>query len=128
MSDSFLPLQSSRLLCPWDSPGRNTGAGCHFLLQGIFPTQGWNPRLLRLLHWHLDSLPLCCVGSPTLPAKRTNELIYKPAVEYRCEKQTYGYRGGGGINWEIGINLYTLLYIIKIIRTCCIAQETLLNI
>ena len=32
-----------RLLCPWDSPGRNVGAGCHFLLQGIFPTQGPNP-------------------------------------------------------------------------------------
>ena len=34
---------SSRLLCPWDSPGRNTGVGCHFLLQGIFWTQEWNP-------------------------------------------------------------------------------------
>ena len=28
----------ARLLCPWDSPGRNTGMGCRFLLQGIFPT------------------------------------------------------------------------------------------
>ena len=34
-----------RLLCPWDSPGKNTGVGCHALLQGIFPTQGWNPGL-----------------------------------------------------------------------------------
>ena len=32
-----------RLLCAWDSPGKNTGVGCHFLLQGIFPTQGSNP-------------------------------------------------------------------------------------
>ena len=31
---------------PWDSPGKNTGVGCHFLLQGIFPTQGWNPDSL----------------------------------------------------------------------------------
>ena len=31
-----------RLLCPWDSPGRNTGVGCHALLQGIFPTQELN--------------------------------------------------------------------------------------
>ena len=31
----------SRLLCPWDSPGKNTEVGCHFLLQGIFPTQDW---------------------------------------------------------------------------------------
>ena len=36
---------SPRLLCPWDSPGKNTGVGCHFLLQGIFPTQGLNPGL-----------------------------------------------------------------------------------
>ena len=37
---------SHQLLCPWDSPGKNTGVGCHFLLQGIFPTQGSNPILL----------------------------------------------------------------------------------
>ena len=35
-------VQPSRLLCPWDSPGKNTGVGCHALLQGIFPTQGLN--------------------------------------------------------------------------------------
>ena len=32
-------------------PGKGTGVGCHFLLQGIFPTQGLNPRLLHLLLW-----------------------------------------------------------------------------
>ena len=32
-------LQPSRLLCPWDFPGKNSGVGCHFLLQGIFPTE-----------------------------------------------------------------------------------------
>ena len=37
----------ARLLCPWDSPGKNTGVGCHFLLQGIFPTQESNPSLLH---------------------------------------------------------------------------------
>ena len=44
MSDSLRPhgLQPTRLLCPWDSPGKNTGVGCHALLQGIFPTQGLN--------------------------------------------------------------------------------------
>ena len=47
----------SRLLCPWNFPGKNTGVldnpgvGCHFLLQGLFPTQGMNPCLLHLLHW-----------------------------------------------------------------------------
>ena len=51
MSDpsQFQGLQPSRLLCPWDFPGKNTGAGCHFLLQAIFSTQGWKLRLLCLL-------------------------------------------------------------------------------
>ena len=53
-------LQPTRLLCPWDFPGRNTGVGCHCLLQGTFPTQGWNPGLL---HWQADSLPLSRQGS-----------------------------------------------------------------
>ena len=35
-------LQPSRLLCPWDAPGKNTGVGCHALLQEIFPTQKLN--------------------------------------------------------------------------------------
>ena len=33
--------------CPWDSPGKNTGVGCHFLLKGIFPTQKLNSGLLH---------------------------------------------------------------------------------
>ena len=40
-------LQPTRLLCPWDSPGKNTGVGSHSFLQGIFPTQGSNPGLLH---------------------------------------------------------------------------------
>ena len=43
-------LQPVRLLCPWDSPDKNTGVGCHAALQGSFPTRGSNPCLLRLLH------------------------------------------------------------------------------
>ena len=35
----------TKLLHPWDFPGKSTGVGCHFLLQGIFPTQGSNPGL-----------------------------------------------------------------------------------
>ena len=42
---------SPRLPCPWDFPGKSTGVGCHFLLQGIFPAQGSNPDLLHW--WHL---------------------------------------------------------------------------
>ena len=63
VSDSLRPhgLWSARLLCPWDFPGKNTGVGCHFLLQGIFLTWGLNPRLLL---WQVDSLPLSHLGSP----------------------------------------------------------------
>ena len=66
MSDS-LPrheLHPTRLFCPWDSPGKNTGRRCHFFLQGIFSTQGLNPRLLHVLHWQADSLPLAPPGKP----------------------------------------------------------------
>ena len=54
----------SWLLCPWDYPCRNSGAGCHFLLQGIFPTQGWKSSLLCLLHGQVGSLALPLLGSP----------------------------------------------------------------
>ena len=45
ISDSLQPYgpQPTRLLCPWNFPGKSTGVGCHFLLQGIFLTQGLNP-------------------------------------------------------------------------------------
>ena len=52
MSDSLGPYGLQPL--PGNSPGKNTGVGCHFLLQGIFPTQGLNPGLLHLLHWQAD--------------------------------------------------------------------------
>ena len=50
VSDSLRILWTvypTRLLCPWDFPGRNTGVGCCALLQGIFPTQRLNPGALR---------------------------------------------------------------------------------
>ena len=69
MSKSLVTLwtvQSSRLLCPWNFPGKNTGADCHFLLHGIFLTQGTNPHLLCLLHWKADSSPLHHLRSPNV--------------------------------------------------------------
>ena len=57
-------LYPARLLCPWDFPGKNIGVGCHFLLQGIFPTQGSNPCLLHrrwaLYHWATWGALVCC--------------------------------------------------------------------
>ena len=68
LSDSLRPhgLQPARLLCPWNVPGKNTGVGCRFLLQGIFPTQGSNPLLpspaFNLLQ--AGSLPLSHLRRP----------------------------------------------------------------
>jgi len=51
-------LEPSRLLYPWNSPGKNTGVACHALLQGIFPIQGLNPGLphCRQIRYHLSYL------------------------------------------------------------------------
>ena len=43
--------EPARLLCPWDSPGKDAGVGCHALLEGLFPTQGSNPCFIRPLPW-----------------------------------------------------------------------------
>ena len=55
---------ATRFFCPWDSPGKNTGEGCHCLLQGIFLTQGSNLYLPCLLHWQADSLLASHLGKP----------------------------------------------------------------
>ena len=60
-------LQPTRFLCPWDSLGKKTGMSCHAFLQGIFPTQESNQRLLRLLHWQAGSLPI-------VPPEKPNHL------------------------------------------------------
>ena len=64
MSDSLQPPWTvvPRLFCPWDSPGKNTGVGCHALLQEIIPTRGSNSCLLYRLHWQVDSLQLLPPG------------------------------------------------------------------
>ena len=86
LSDSLWPhgLQPTRLLCSWDSPGKSTGAGCHFLLRGIFPTQVIEAvsRALKT-----DSLPLSRQGRPG--GSRMKENWHHPC------KQT-GNKGEGG--------------------------------
>ena len=61
MSDSFCEP-----LCPWDFPGKSTGVGCHFLLQGVFSTQGLNRHPLCPLHWQANSVPLAPPGNPLM--------------------------------------------------------------
>ena len=69
MSNSLQPhgLHPARLLCPWDIPGKDTGLGCHFFLQGMFQTQRLN---LCPLHWQMNSLPLSYLGSPRRPTPK----------------------------------------------------------
>ena len=63
VSNSLQPygLQPTRLLCPWDSPDKNTGVGCHFLLQGDLPDPGIEPRSPAL---QADSLLSELPGKP----------------------------------------------------------------
>ena len=78
VSDSANPWTvAHRLLFLWKSPGKNTGVGCHALLQGILPTQGSNPCLL---HWQADSLPVSYQGSP----KSFNGHLFKIKVKLNC--------------------------------------------
>ena len=57
-------------------PGKDTGVGCHFLLQGIFLAQGSNQHLLHLLHWHADSLLLSHrEGNPKMEKKKKALII-----------------------------------------------------
>ena len=61
-------LQPTRLLCPWDFPGKNTGGGCHALLQGIVPTQELNLCFLYCRR----PLPLSHLGRPMEDVHRLN--------------------------------------------------------
>ena len=69
-------LYPARILCSWNLPGKNTGAGCHFLLQGIFLTQGWNPQgSPPLLRCQTDSLSLSHQGSPVLKVRIVGKIL-----------------------------------------------------
>ena len=59
-----MDLSPTRLLSSWDFSGKDIGVDCHFLLQGIFVTQGSNLHLLTLLHWQVDSFPLVPTWKP----------------------------------------------------------------
>ena len=79
MSDSLWPhgLQPTRLLRPWDFPGNSPGVGCHFLLQGIFPTQGSNPGLrhCRQMLYRLSHQGSSVIRRPTLNWKVRKNLL-----------------------------------------------------
>ena len=82
-SYGLLPV---RLLCPWDCPGKNTGVGCHFFLQGIYPTQELNRCLLSLLHRQVGSLPLVPPGNLPANAGDVRDMGFTTGWEDALEK------------------------------------------
>ena len=79
-------LQPAELLCLWNSISKNTGVGCHFLLQGIFPTQGLNPCFFGLLYWQEYSLPAVPTRKPeSLPATN-KKFLHVICTDHRSSK------------------------------------------
>ena len=80
--------------CPWDSPGKNIGVDCHFLLQGIFLIQVSNPHFLSLLHQQEDSLPLVPPGKPPVRVNKT-------VLEHGCTHLItyYAWLCSRGLQW-----------------------------
>ena len=95
---------AARLLCPWNSSGKNTGVGCHFLLHGIFLTQGSNLHVLCLLHCRQILYPLSHPGRITLwyglfwRRKWQPTSVFFPG-EYHGQRNLAGYSPWGCKSW-----------------------------
>ena len=85
VSSSLQPLGlwPTRLLCPCNSSGKNTGVGCHAPFQKFFPNHRSTPSFLHLLHWQADSLPLSHMGSPSrvYMYPQTHQVVYIKYVQ-----------------------------------------------
>ena len=95
MSDPWRPyeLQPTRVLCPWDFPGKNTGLGSYSILQGIFLSQGSNLCLLHYRQFFFCLNHLSQQGSPYCPSKMkklSHPRLRKSWVYYHqtCSKRT----------------------------------------
>ena len=95
-------LNPARVLRPWDSPGKNTGVGCHSLLQGIFPTQGLNP-----------GLPCCrqifyCMRHQGSPGIRLKFNLHIQVGWFAFLKQLLSQQGLGslGLSWFVSVALH----------------------
>ena len=91
------PMDCSRLLCPWDSSGKNTGVGCQALLQGIFQIQGSNhpsfPPASPALQ--AGSLPLSHQGSPKYFIPSLRSTLTVPSFTSMKRKHSQCIRIGG---------------------------------
>ena len=116
MSNSVQPhrQQPTRLPRPWDSPGKNTGVGCHFLLQCMKVKSKSEVIQLCLTL----SNPMDC----SLPGSSIHGIFQARVLEWGAIAFS-GETGRGGINREIGSDIYTLhIQNRQLIRTYCIAQ------
>ena len=117
MPDSFETpwMQPTSLFCPWDFPSKNTGVGCHFLLQGIFLTQGSN---LHLLHQQLNSLLLVQSEKPWRNLERLHTL--RDSRGYGISSlRTVGY------TWHQGASKISLSYKQRPWGSCCLVPSLL---
>ena len=85
MSDSLWPhgLYPARLLCPSNFPGKNTGVGCHFLLQGIFPTPRIEPESLSVSYGDRWILYRWATKEASCPVITSNILYSRSHYIYR---------------------------------------------
>ena len=122
MSDSAQPhtRQPTRLPCPWDSPGKNTGVGCHFLLQRIFPTQGLNPGLLycRQTLYHLSHQ-----GSPSICLATAKSLQSCPTLRNPIHGSPPGSPVPGILQARILVGGHFLLQCMKVKSESEVAQS-----
>ena len=104
VSDSLRPhgLQPARLLCPWNSPGKNPGVRSHSLLQGTFPTQGSNPGLLhwRQILYYLSHQEPACQAWDIIDSSPIPELGRSPGGGHGNPLQ-YSWEGEFSLFWRI---------------------------
>ena len=122
VSDSLQPHRV-RFLCPWDSPGKNSGDSCHSFLQGIFQTKGSN---LCLLHCRQILYHLSHHGSPKCSPSRE---IFKMGNVYIARKSQKSYlmqkRYSGGRKRCSNKTLYTYISIIKSVSNMFLVSKRL---
>ena len=123
------------LLCPCNFPEKNTGVGCHFLLQGIFKTQGSNLHLLRL-NWQVDSLPLHLQGSPSqwralgIPSWRGRWGSDHRGPKYHAKNSAPDFRGNKRSTESFLVEDFTHMWFKKSILTgsisngCCLVTKS----
>ena len=116
--------QPTRLLCPWDSPGKNTGVSCHACLQGIFPTQGSILHPLHLLRWQASSLPLVPPGKPDRKCQVFNGFRYlkgkcgkKKKERKRKKKKNYDKSEVKILKSVLGISMMTIPIKFRMVHT-----------